>query len=254
MNRKLLTMASCIMVSSVLVGCKTTDVQKTFNKAVGRASFAPATYGTDALLEVIEDPDHSKADAVAAATQLSSRALTDAHCTRLVSALKNQMSEKVEVAVLKTIAAQQMDESLKDLISFFPTAVGPESSAEAASVIMTFLPSDNHRFGFMAKYGIRSVQPNVRARAAKYLASFGERSVPIWISALKTETSASAALAMCEGLHKFGGNDAFPPLQTIQNDVERIFKTDAHLGEEKVTSDMVRAAAVKAVEDLRAGR
>ena len=239
-----------LVVGLLFVGCETSSINKTFNKISGKPTYNSSSYGKNALFGVIENEKSSKADAIAASNELALRSMDKDDGKRLASALQNNISESVELAIISTIKKKNMKYLLVDLIRYFPKAKGENSAAEAAVVIATFMPNDDHLFAFMKKYAIVCEYPNVRARAARFLTNFPDKSTPYLVTALKTETSASAALAMCEALRDFGEEDGLRELERIQNDITRKFKTDSYLGS-KVTSDMVRATAVNAVENSR---
>ena len=91
-----------------------------------------------------------------------------------------------------------------------------------------------------------------RARAARLIANaFPEYAERLFIKALETETSASAATLMCEFLAQQGTDKSLPVLDEIANNVTRVYQPDRHL-DVKTTAESVRAAAVRGVERLRA--
>jgi plasmid stability protein len=248
--KRSIIVVSLLLVIFMLPACQTTSVTKTLKKIAAKPTYDPSTYGTAALFALLENNESSRADAVAAATELSKRSLTKDDAKRLVQILKTIRDEKVELAILGTIEARNLTFLLTDLVRFFPDASGPDSSAATAAIIVQYMPNDKYLFLFMKKHAICSEHANVRARAAKFLSSYGADAVPILVSAISKERSASAAMAMVDGLRDFGDQTGHKTLIDIQNDVARVYETDAHLGI-KVTGDMVRAAAVRAVETMR---
>lgn len=251
MKTNLILPAAIFIAHLVFVsGCTTTDMQKTLCRVTGQASFEPSTYGTAALFATIENVDSSRADAMTAAQELSNRQLTNEDGHRLASALKKRPDEEIQLAILATVESQDMDFLLEDLVAFFPQASFDDSAAKIASLIASYMSDDERLFQLISAQAIESNHANVRARSAKFLSSYGTDAVPALLKAMKSETSASAAMAMITGLRDFGGQDGYNVLQEVQNDVTRKYKTDAYLGE-KVTAEMVRATAVEAVEDMR---
>ncbi len=238
-----LMLAGCVLI---LASCKTLNV----GALGGKPSYDPKSYGTEALMQVIRQPSVSRRDGVSAAEELAHRTLTPEQGAQLLELLKLNRHSEINIALLKTMSSHNMDYLLDDMIAYQPRARDPETAAEAAAFIYQYIYDDVDRFEFMESLLLQSPHPNVRARAARVLASFNEMSEDAFILALGKEKSASVAMVMCQSLHSAGTEKSIAVLHAVANDVNRVFETDAFLGE-RATSVTVRAAAVQALEALK---
>lgn len=227
-----------------LMGCASmTDL-------VGKSSYEPASYGTKALLNMVASSESTGSDAAAAAKELATRRLTEEDGQQLFEALQNQQKEKVRVAILKTIAAKQLDYLREPVASYALTAPDEDTAVEASvtAIALTTEPSDALKSA--AAFLLKGKFAAQRARAAKLIAtSFPEYAERLFVRALEKETSASAATLMCEYLAQKGSPSCLPTLEDIANDVGKKYQADKWLGV-KTDSESVRAAAVRGVERL----
>ncbi len=234
------------VISLFLVSCKNMNV----GMVTGKPSYEPSTYGTEALKKVIKDPAVSKRDGVAAAEALAGRKLNAKDGAELLELLKLNRHSAINVALLQTMVKQDMIYLRDDLKACQPQAIDPDTAAELAATVYSFIEDDNDRFEFMKGLLLGSQHANVRARAVRVLSSYKERSEDAFITALEKESSASAAAVMCGALGEFGSAKSEKILDTVANEVNRSYVSDSTLGE-KATAETVRAAAVKAQEALK---
>ncbi len=219
----------------------------------GRASFAPSTYGTEALKNVLRDPMHTRRDGVASAKELQTRTLSEKDGRELLAFVRTSPHTSVKVDLLKTMSTRQMAYLKPDLLKFLSKSGNAQVTAECVATISSFIDDDDELLAFMSSLLLNSPHPNVRARSARLLSSFGKEAEGVFIQSLKKETSASAATVMCETLHKIGSEACFPILQQIANDVDRPFEPDSYLGK-RANAATVRATAVVTVETIKATR
>ncbi len=215
----------------------------------GKPSFDPSTYGTTALKQVIRNPEVSRRDGVAAAEELATRTLGVEDGYELFELMKLNKHSSITVALLQTIAKQNMGYLRNDLQSHQADIRDPDTAAESASTVYQFIHDDAEKFEFMKNLLLNSSHANVRARAVRVLSSYNEEAEDAFIAALEHETSASAATAMCEALQKFGTPKSLTIINKIANDIHRVYVADNVLGE-RATAETVRAAAVRAHESF----
>lgn len=231
----LLLLTSCASMSSI----------------IGKTTYDPASYGTEALIETARSPKSVNSDAIAAAKQLAKRTLTEEDGRALYAALLEQKSWKVRVALLQTMAEKQMTYLRDDLAAYALEASDPETAVESGITVMALTTDQVAALKFAGKLLLEGIYPAQRARAARLIANaFPEYAERLFIKALEDETSASAATLMCEFLAQKGTEKSFPVLKEIANNITRVYQTDKYL-DVKTTSESVRAAAVRGTERFR---
>jgi hypothetical protein len=217
----------------------------------GKPSYDPATFGVKALMDRIRNPDYPVRDGVAAAAELAGRNLTEEDGQALMALLNLNRDQRINVSLLNAIVAKKMAFLKPDLMTFQGQVRDAETAAACSAAISGFIQDDTELFGFIKELVLKSPYANVRARAAKVLASYEGQAADVFVEALDRETSASTALLMCETLRKVGSDPCYEMLDKIANDVAREFKADDYYGT-KVTANNVRAAAVVAMEARKA--
>lgn len=219
---------------------------------IGKTTYDPASYGTAALIETASSPKSVTSDAVAAAKQLAKRNLTEAEGRSLLDALLAQQNWKVRVALLQTMAEKQLVYLRDDLAAYALDPPDSESAVESGVTVMALTADQQQALKFAGKLLLQGKYPAQRARAARLVANaFPEYAERLFIKALETENSASAATLMCEFLAQKGTEASLSVLDGIANNVTRVYQPDRHL-DVKTTAESVRAAAVRGVERLRA--
>jgi hypothetical protein len=217
---------------------------------VWKPTYDPATYGTQALMRTVKDADRPKRDAIAAAKELAKRTLTERDGRALLAILQSTASHKVQVAILETMKAQRMTYLKADLKAYQSQLNHADSAAAGAATIAALMDSEVETLKFMQTLLVRSKFSNVRARAARLLASYEGEAEAVFNMVLVREPSASTATIICKTLGDYGGSSSLPVLREVANAVDRVFTAEKHLGE-KATSETVRAAAVSAIEAIR---
>jgi hypothetical protein len=244
MNKKLVKCVMGALCALSLSACAT------MNDLVGKSSYDPASYGTKALLSMVASADSTASDAAAAAKELANRRLTEEEGRQLFQALQAQPKEKVRVAILKTIAAKQLDYLREPVVAYALKAPDEDTAVEAAVTAIALTTEQEDALKSAAGFLLKGKFPAQRARAAKLVATtFPEYAERLFVRALEKETSASAATLMCEFLAQKGSPACLPTLESIANDVGRKYEADKWLGV-KTDSESVRAAAVRGVERL----
>lgn len=222
----------------------------TMSDLVGKSSYDPASYGTKALLETVSSANSTGSDAAAAAQELANRRLTPEEGMQLFNALKTQKKEKVRIAILQTIAQKQLTYLRNPVAAYALKAPDDDTGVEAAVTAVALTSDPEEALKMSAAFLLKGPYAAQRARAARLVATtFPEAAEKLFVRALKTETSASAATLMCEFLAQKGTPDCLATLEGIANDVEKKYEADKWLGV-KTDSDSVRAAAVRGVERL----
>lgn len=222
----------------------------TMSDWVGKSSYDPSSYGTKALLETVGSPDSTGSDAAAAAAELANRRLTEEEGQQLFGFLKTQKKLKVRLVILQTIAAKQLTYLRNPVAAYALKAPDDDTGVEAAVTAIALTTDPEEALKISAAFLLKGPYAAQRARAARLIATtFPDSAERLFIRALKTETSASAATLMCEFLAQKGSYDSLPTLEAIANDVTKEYKADKWL-EVKTDSDSVRAAAVRGVERL----
>lgn len=237
-------------LACILVFASCAAMNANMSNLVGKSSYDPASYGTKALLSTVGNPDSTSSDATAAARELVNRRLTEDEGRQLFDALQKQSNEKVRVAVLRTISAKQLTYLRSSVASYALKAPDEDSGVEASvtAIALTSEPADALKTA--AAFLLKGPYAAQRARAARLVAtSFPEYAERLFVKALPTETSASAATLMCEFLAQKGSRACLPTLEEIANNVTKKYKADKHLGV-KTDAESVRAAAVRGVERL----
>lgn len=245
MKKQFMFISAGALVCGLLVSCKTMSM------ITGNPSYDPSTYGTAALMETIGSTESTTGDSEGAAKELAKRKLSKTDGQTMLGLLKDQKNRKTRLALLRTMAAQNMTYLRDDLVAYVPTAPDAETATEAAMTVVALTADSAAAFDFAKTTLLTGAFPQLRARAARLLAgSFPTEAESLFIQALDKETSASAATFMCEFLAQKGGSASFEILDKIGNDVTRPYQTDEFLGV-KTTAETVRAAAVRGAERLR---
>lgn len=222
----------------------------TMSDLVGKSSYDPSSYGTKALLETVASEDSTASNAAAAAQELANRRLSPEEGQQLFNALKTQKKEKVRIAILQTISAKQLTYLCKPVAAYALKAPDDDTGVEAAVTAVSLTSDPDEALKMAAAFLLKGPYAAQRARAARLIATtFPGAAEKLFIQALKTETSASAATLMCEYLAQKGTPDSLPTLEAIANDVGKKYEADKWLGV-KTDADSVRAAAVRGVERL----
>jgi len=250
MKLRIIHTVTTICLTALLLlsaSCKTTDITGVFT---GAPSYTPSTYGTDALLKILENPDSSKNDGKAAATELSNRTLDESDAQRLVDTLGINHASAVQVQILKTIQTKDLFPLRTALVERMPQITDADAAVECAIAITQFTDDDDVLYDFASDLILNSPHPKVRARATRLLTTYGTDAEPVFLEALETEKSATAATVMCNFLGKHGSDQSFEILEQIANDVDRAYDTDDFL-ETKYNAESVRAVAVATVESIK---
>lgn len=232
----------------LLTSCATMTANMT--NLIGKSSYDPASYGTQALLTTVANPDSTSSDSIAAAKELVNRRLTEEEGQQLFAAVKKQSKSKVRVAILRTIAAKQLTYLRSSVASYALQAPDEDTGVEASITAITLTSEPEDALKTAAAFLLKGTYAAQRARAARLVAtSFPEYAERLFVKALEKETSASAATLMCEFLAQKGSRACLPTLEKIANNVTQKYKADKHLGI-KTDAESVRAAAVRGVERL----
>lgn len=222
----------------------------TMSDWVGKSTYDPTSYGTKALLETVGSPESTGSDAAAAAAELANRRLTEEEGQQLFNYLKTQKKEKARLAILQTIAAKQLTYLRNPVAAYALKAPDDDTGVEAAVTAISLTSDPEEALKMSAAFLLKGPYAAQRARAARLVAmTFPDSAEKLFIRALKTETSASAATLMCEFLAQKGTQDSLPTLEAIANDVTKEYQADKWL-DVKTDSASVRAAAVRGVERL----
>ncbi len=168
---------------------------------MGKPTYDPTTYGTTALLDAIRSGQSSAGDAEAAAQELARRKLSEEDGYALMGALKGQQHRKARVAIIKTIKTQKLNFLFKDMAIYSTTAPDAETGIEAAMAVVALAPGADSVLAYARGMLVKAKYGEVRARAARLIVtSFADHAEPLFIKALESEKSASAATFMCEFL------------------------------------------------------
>ena len=243
---------TCLFAVGLAVALPWLTSCASMSSMIGKTTYDPASYGTTALIETASSPKSVTSDAVAAARQLAKRNLTEADGAKLMDALLSQKNWKVRVALLQTMAEKQMTYLRDSLAEYALEAPDAETAVAAGVTVMALTADQVEALKFVGGLLLKGTYAAQRARAARVIANaFPEYAERLFIKALETETSASAATLMCEFLAQKGTEKSLPVLDGIANDVARIYQADKYLDNVKTTSESVRAAAVRGAERLR---
>jgi hypothetical protein len=245
MKKQFMFVFAGMLVCCLLMSCKT------ISGVMGKPSYDPSTYGTEALIETIRSTKSTGGDSEGAAKELANRKLSRTDGQTLLGLLQDQKNRKTRLALLKTMVAQNMTYLRDDLAAYISKAPDAATATEAAMTVVAFTEDAGAALAFTKTTLLEGAFPELRARSAKLLAgSFPAEAESLFIQALEKETSASSATFMCEFLAQKGGSGSFEILKKIANDVTRPYQTDNYLGV-KTTTETVRAAAVRGAERLR---
>ena len=222
------------------------------NSAVGRTNYNPASYGTQALIDMLSKQQPPRSDAVAAAVELRNRNLQSIDIASLCEiASREQTHADARVVFIKTLEIKECFECTTHLRDVALSDDSDEVAVAASTTYYRFAESDKEKIAFLTEALTSSPHAIIRMRAAKAMKCFGGQVESVLLEQLNKETSASAALAICETLADFAAPDGIALLATVANDVNRKFESDSFPPRNiKVKSDDVRVFAVRTIEGL----
>jgi hypothetical protein len=244
---KSLALTLCLLLSS----CATLEGWLSSGE---KPTYDPETYGTGALIEVLLEPKRSEADAMLAARTLAGRSMGKPDGMALMRAVRIQPYEQVRLEVLNTIGTHQLSYLYPHLMSYVLEAEEPQTAVRALDAAASILKQDDPLYEDLSRLLLTAQKPEIRARAGMQLTKrFPYEAEPELIKSLETETSASVAAMLTEYLSQKGTKASLPVLETVSNDINRVYVEDSFLGK-TFTADAVRGGAVKGVQRLRGDR
>ena len=215
-------------------------------------SYEPDSYGTLSLVEVVRNPRSTRADAIAAAKELSTRSIAAVPEESISDIITNRLlraEARVEIIQLLT------DRSLSQFKYDYLEAVlhdPNERVAELAGIAYYEWAEDDQEVEkFLLALLKESSHAALRTRSARALKNMGPQYLSEMIEQLKHEKSASAAYALCEALVDYRTPESIEALNEIANNIERSFVTDSYLGDDRrIRSEDVRAFCIKPLESM----
>lgn len=236
-----------VLISLFLLGL--TGCASFQSMLTGEPSYAPQTYGTEALIKILEDDGTGRVDGIAAASELTKRSTSDEQLERIASLLKRPgIHPETKLAIIELLKYKNAG-GLKDVVKdAIPYQDDQRVAAAAVSFIVNYLSTDE---SVETVEGLLSASPHplVRYRSASYLSNYPKVASQCFVDALKKEDSATTAYVLAEFLVSNHVEPSLDLLKEIANDIERKYDEDDYSGS-KCTANDVRAIAVQGVEQL----
>jgi hypothetical protein len=232
-----------------LSACNTTFP---FKQEKTEPAFDPATYGTQAMIAMLHDPERSEADALLAVEEIMKRRMGVEDGLFLMRAVQVQPSSKVKLEILTAIGTLRLAYLYPELMEYVPETQDPQLATRALDAAVAVMKDDRLLHKDLSRLLLTAELPAVRARAGMQLTKrFPFETEPVFLLALETEESATVAAMMTEFLAVKGTKASLPVLEAISNAIDRTYVEDDFLGK-KFNAAAVRGGAVQGVQRLRA--